>query len=170
MKYIATVDGRDLELDVDRSGEITVDGERLAADLRAVGGTQTYSLLLDNRSYEFYVERRPGGYDLMIEGDRFSVDVEDARLKQLKAMGGAELADGGAATVYAPMPGLVIKLLVAPGDVVEANQSLLILEAMKMENEIRAPKAGLIRSIGAVAGQTVNQGDVLLAIEAPVES
>jgi pyruvate carboxylase subunit B len=170
MKYIATVDGRDLELDVDRRGEITVDGERLAVDLRAVGGSQTYSLLLDNRSYEFFVERRPGGYDLMIEGDRFSVDVEDARLKQLKAMGGAEHVEGGAATVYAPMPGLVVKLLVVPGDLVEANQGLLILEAMKMENEIRAPKAGLIRSIGAVAGQTVGQGDVLLTIEAPVEA
>ncbi len=166
MKYIATVDGKDHEIDVDRAGEVTLDGEDLTVDLQAIGGSLTYSLLIENRSYELVVERRPGGYDVMIEGDRFSVDVEEARLKQLKAMGGETHAEGGAAVITAPMPGLVVKLLAEVGAQVEENQGLLILEAMKMENEIRAPRAGRLRSMSVVAGQTVNQGDVMAVIEA----
>ncbi|MCB0215309.1 MAG: biotin/lipoyl-binding protein [Caldilineae bacterium] len=169
MKYIASVDGRDLEIDVDRAGEVTLDGQTLVADLRAIGGSQTYSLLLENRSYELFVERRPGGYEVMIAGDRFSVDVEDARLKQLKAMGGETHDAAGGAVLTAPMPGLVVKLLVGAGDTVEENQGVLILEAMKMENEIRSPCVGLVRSVSIVPGQTVNQGDVMVVIEGIAE-
>lgn len=164
MKYIATVDGQDHEIEVERAGEVTMDEVARVTDLRAIDGS-SYSLLLDNRSYEVFAERQAGRWVIMIDGDQFMVDVEDARLKLLRAMGGAAHEETGAAAVVAPMPGLVVKVLVAPGDAVEANQGVLILEAMKMENELRSPRAGVVRQVNAVPGQTVAQGDLLVRID-----
>jgi biotin carboxyl carrier protein len=169
MQYIATVDGQDFTIDVDRAGEVTIDDAVHAVDLRAIGGKQLYSLILDNRSYEVFVERRAGVYHVMIRGDLFVIDVEEARLKQLKAMSGQAHVEQDAGTITAPMPGMVIKVLVEAGQAVEAGQGLMILEAMKMENQILCPRAGVVRSLGVVAGQTVNLGDLLAVVEGVVE-
>lgn len=167
MKYIASVEGeRDFTIDVDRVGEVVVEGEPSAVDLRAIDGAHLYSLILGHQSYDLFVERREGTYYILIEGDRYAIQVEDARQRQLKAMGGARDEEHGTASIAAPMPGLVVKVLVAVGDVVEAGQGLLILEAMKMENEIRSPRPGVVRSLNTVAGQAVNQGDLLAVVGA----
>jgi pyruvate carboxylase subunit B len=163
MKYTATVDDQDFTIDVDHPGEVVVDGEASAVDLRAIDG-QLYSLLVGQESHEVYVEREAGVYYVLIEGDRYPVVVEDERLARLKAMSRAEHQSHGTAVVAAPMPGLVVRLTAAVGDSVAEGQGLVILEAMKMENEIRAPRAGIVRALHAVAGQTVNQGDQLLVI------
>ena len=164
MKYIATVDGQDFEVEVERQGELLVGDELLQTDLRAIDGS-SFSLLLNHRSYEVFAERQAGRYVIMIDGDQFLVEGEDARLKQLRAMGGAAHEETGSAVVAAPMPGLVVKVLVAAGDHVEAGQGLLILEAMKMENELRSPRAGVVRQVSAVAGQTVAQGELLIRVD-----
>jgi biotin carboxyl carrier protein len=164
MKYIATVDGHDLEIDVERHGEVVVDGVPRAVDLRLADGVSLFSLILDNESHELIVERREGTYYVLIEGDRYAVEVEDARLKQLKAKSGEKHEEHGLATVAAPMPGMVVKTLVTEGDEVAADGGLLILEAMKMENEIRAPRAGIVKALKVAAGATVNVGDVLAII------
>jgi len=165
MEYIATVDGRDYTIAIDRAGEATVDDVVHAVDLRAIGGTQLYSLIVDHRSFEVFVERRAAVYDVMIRGDLFVIDVEEARLRQLKAMGGQAHPDHDASAIAAPMPGLVVKVLVEPGQAVDAGQGIVILEAMKMENEIRCPTRGVVRSLNVTAGQTVNLGDLLATIE-----
>lgn len=167
MKYLATIGGRDFEIDIDRSGEVTVDGEVRNADLRLVDGVSLYSLIIDGRSYELFVERHAGDYVVLVDGERYVVDVEDARLKRLKAMGGQQHDELGLVTVAAPMPGMVVKVLVEPGTRIEMDDGLMILEAMKMENEIRAPKAGVIRSVAVERGQTVNGGDTLIVIDEP---
>jgi hypothetical protein len=95
MKYVATVDGRDFEIDVDRHGEVVVDGERFDVDLQLVDGVSLYSLIVDHASHELIVERRGAGYTVFMEGDRYVVDVDDARLKQLKAMGGQQHEEHG---------------------------------------------------------------------------
>jgi biotin carboxyl carrier protein len=166
MKYIATVDGRDFQIDIDGADEVVVDEQARAVDLRPIYGTHLYSLIVDQRSYELFVERRPGSYAVMIEGDLYEVTVEDARLKRLKAMGGQQQPERGVDTVTAPMPGLVVRVLVEPGDRVAESQGLVILEAMKMENEIRSPRAGVVQSLGVAPGRTVNLGDVLAVVGA----
>ena len=164
MKYIATVDGRDFAIDVEEPGAVEVDDEALAVDLRPIDGQQLYSLLLGPKSYELYVERREGVYYILLDGDRYAVEVEDARLKQVKTMSRQEHEVHGQATVAAPMPGLVVRVLVAPGDAVAEGQGLAILEAMKMENEIRAPRPGVITSVQVEPGRAVNLGDVLMTV------
>lgn len=169
MKYKATVDGTDFTLDVEGAGEIVVDGERYEVDLRTIDGVHLYSLIIDRRSYELHVDRNEGLYTVIVDGNRYPVDVGDARLKELIAMSQRISEDSGSATVDAPMPGLVVKVLVAVGDTVEEDQGLVILEAMKMENEIRSPVAGVVRQVGATAGQAVNLGDLLAVVVAETD-
>jgi pyruvate carboxylase subunit B len=164
VKYIATVDGRDFEIDIDRQYEAIVDGTQHAVDLRVIDGAHLYSLVLDHESIELFVERREGQYFVLIEGDRYLVDVDQERLKKLKAFGGQVQDATGTAIVEAPMPGLVIRVLVAPGDTVAEDQGLVILEAMKMENEIRSPKSGIVQSVPVEDGKTVDKGDSLVII------
>lgn len=167
MKYKATVDQRDFTLDVDRPGEVIVDGENVSVDLMSIDGEHLYSLLVDGVSYDLHVERREGLYTVIIEGDRYTVDVGDAHLKELIAMSRRGHEEHGGAVIKAPMPGLVVKVLVAPGDAVAADQPVAILEAMKMENELRNPAVGIVKQVNIVPGQTVNMDDVLIVVAAP---
>ncbi|MEO8083981.1 MAG: biotin/lipoyl-containing protein [Ardenticatenales bacterium] len=167
MKYKATVDQRDFTLDVDRPGELIVDGENVSVDLMSIDGENLYSLLVDGVSYDLHVERREGLYTVIIEGDRYTVDVGDAHLKELIAMSRRGHEEHGGAVIKAPMPGLVVKVLVAPGDAVAADQPVAILEAMKMENELRNPAVGIVKQVNIVPGQTVNMDDVLIVVAPP---
>jgi len=167
VKYKATVDHRDFTLDVDRAGEIVVDGVSVAADLVSIDGVHLYSLLVDGVSYDLHVERREGLYTVIIEGDRYTVDVGDAHLKELIAMSRRQHEEHGGAVIKAPMPGLVVKVLVAAGEPVAADQPVAILEAMKMENELRCPAAGTVKQVNIAAGQTVNMDDILIVVAPP---
>jgi biotin carboxyl carrier protein len=121
-----------------------------------------YSVLLDGRSYEARVEETPGGLVVVIDGFRFEVNVRDPRRfsRQQSGRGGE-----GVQTVAAPMPGKVVRVLVAPGDAVEAGQGIMVVEAMKMQNEMKAARAGRVLSVVVKEGATVAAGDVLATIE-----
>ena len=120
-----------------------------------------YSVLMDGRSYEARVEERPGGLVVVIDGYRFEIEVRDPRRWSRKSGGaGAE----GAQSIAAPMPGKVVRVLVAPGDAVEAGQGLVVVEAMKMQNEMKASRAGRVMSVAVKEGATVAAGEVLATI------
>jgi len=122
-----------------------------------------YSVLLEGRIYDARVEETPAGpLVIVIDGYRFEIDVRDPRRWSRKdAARGAE----GVQTVVAPMPGKVVRVLVAPGDEVSAGQGLMVVEAMKMQNEMKASRAGRILSVTATEGATVSAGEVLVTIE-----
>jgi len=121
-----------------------------------------YSILMDGRSYEARVEDHPGMLVVVIDGYRFEIDVRDPRRFRRGAAGrGAD----GVQTISAPMPGKVVRVLVAAGDEVEAGQGLLVIEAMKMQNELKAPRAGKVLTISAKEGATVTPGEALATIE-----
>lgn len=121
-----------------------------------------YSVLMDGRSYEARVEEHPGLLVVVIDGYRFEVDVRDPR--RFRRGAGGRGADG-VQTISAPMPGKVVRVLIAAGDAVEAGQGLLVVEAMKMQNELKAPRAGKVLSVAAKEGATVTPGEVLATIE-----
>jgi biotin carboxyl carrier protein len=164
MTYIATVDGHDFTVEVPRPGEVAIDGRAHVVDLRPIDGEYLFSLLLDGESYEAFVERREGRYYVSMAGDRFAVEVEDARMRGLKAAGRAQHAVDGAVTIEAPMPGLVVRVLTKVGQVVAEDEGLVILEAMKMENEVRSPRRGVVTAVEVRVGQAVNGGDVLMVV------
>jgi len=139
-----------------------VDGNPLPADAVEVA-PHTFSILLDGKSYELRVTPLANG-ELTIQSAHaeFTAQVLDPR--EWRGRHGA-LEVQGRQQVVAPMPGKIVRMLVKAGDVVEAGQGLVVVEAMKMQNEIRSPKSGKVEKIVAREGETVNAGDVLLWVD-----
>jgi biotin carboxyl carrier protein len=120
-----------------------------------------YSILMDGRSYDARVEESPGGLIVAIDGYRFEIEVRDPRRRARQP---ARHGDAGR-EVVAPMPGKVIRVLIAPGDAVTAGQGLVVVEAMKMQNELKAQRDGRIQSVSAREGATVAAGELLATLE-----
>lgn len=122
-----------------------------------------YSVLMDGRSFEARVENGTNGAVVVsIEGHRFEIEVRDPR--RYRSSGGRRGAEG-VQKIVAPMPGKVVRVLVKPGEMVEAGQGVAVVEAMKMQNEMRAPKAGRVVSVPVSEGAAVAAGAVLATIE-----
>jgi pyruvate carboxylase subunit B len=106
-----------------------------------------------------------GRYSLWVDGYRFDVEALDERTRQIRDVAAASAPPSGPAPIIAPMPGLVVRVRVAVGDRVEAGQGVVVMEAMKMENELRATSAGVVRSIQVTAGTAVEKGTLLVELE-----
>ena len=138
MKYFVSIAGREVEVEL-AGDEVRVAGRSFRAELRTVAGTPVRNLLADGLSWIVPVESLgQGRWLLQRRGDRFEVEVVDERTRHVRSLVGAGKGPGGPAALKAPMPGLVVRVLVEPGQAVEAGQGLVVLEAMKMENELKA--------------------------------
>jgi len=120
-----------------------------------------YSVLLEGRSYDARVERTARATVVVIDGHRFEIQVRDPRRWFRQSLRGGQ----GIETLMAPMPGKVVRVLAAEGQAVEAGQAILVVEAMKMQNELKAARAGRVAAIHAREGATVSAGDPLAIIE-----
>ncbi len=164
MKYYSRVGQTEYEIEI-RDNQVFVDGEPVEVDLRQSGGAELYSILYNGRSYELLIEAQRFAYGVTLRGERFDVQVEDERTRRLN-MGRKMISiPEGEMAVTAPIPGLIVKILVQPGDEIVEEQPLVILEAMKMENEIRAVRSGVVKSIAVQPGERVEQNAVLLVLE-----
>lgn len=139
---------------------VEIDGERRVVDAQKLEG-DFYSILGDGRSYEVSVERDGDGYLVRHGAAMQRVSMTDPGRQARESAQAA----GGPLALTAPMPGKVVRVLVGEGDAVEAGQGVAVVEAMKMENELEAPKAGTIRSIKVTPGQSVDGGATLMVIE-----
>jgi biotin carboxyl carrier protein len=138
-----------------------IDGRRLEADALKIS-PGLYSILLEGRSLEVRVETLADGLLLHIAGREYRVDIVDPRSWRRSRGGKIDLQ--GRQQVSAPMAGKIVRVLIAQGQHVEAGQGLLVVEAMKMQNEIRSPKTGTVERLSAREGETVNTGEVLAVI------
>jgi biotin carboxyl carrier protein len=121
-----------------------------------------YTVLLNDRVFRCAFDVLPNGQvEIVVNGVRYPVTVRDKKQRQTNA-GGA--AAGGKAVLAAPMPGKVVRVMCAVGDEVETNQGLLVVEAMKMQNEVQSPKAGKVVELKVVEGQTVNAGETMIVV------
>jgi biotin carboxyl carrier protein len=137
------------------------DGHALDADAKEVS-TGVYSILLQGESFEVRIETLGGELRATTRGREYQVSIHDPREWKKNRAGAAEAE--GRQQVRAPMPGKVVRVLVATGDQVQAGQGLMVVEAMKMQNEIRAPKSGKIERLSVAEGQTVNSGEVVAVV------
>jgi biotin carboxyl carrier protein len=163
VKLEIQIGGRKRAVSIERRGARLVcrlDGRELAADAVEVA-PGVYSILLAGQSFEVRVEPRYGRLAVHVAGRELLAEVVDPR-RWRRAGAAVELA--GSQQVAAPMPGKVVRLLVKRGDAVEANQALLVIEAMKMQNEIRAPKAGVVERLLVAEGQAVIAGEVVAVV------
>jgi len=154
---------RRLELEKAAGGwECRLDGKLVPVDA-VVTRRDVLSLLVNGKAYEIKREQTATDLHLWVGSTRFAVEVHDPRsLRSLQKPGGDEK---GPRKIVAPMPGRVVRLLVAEGSEVEAGQGIVVVEAMKMQNEIKSPKKGVVKKISAAAGAAVNPGDVLAVVE-----
>jgi len=169
VKYFARLGDREVACEVEAENGaifVVVDGKRYRADLRHLPRARSYSLLLDGRSFEFTVdESGEGGLELSGGAGSFHVVVEDARTHAARAKTADARAASGPRVIKAVMPGIVREVRVEAGAVVAKGEALLILEAMKMQNEIRADAAGRVTRVFVRAGETVEKGAKLVEIE-----
>lgn len=165
MKLTAEIEGQSYALDLRREGarvEATVDGRRYELEAHETE-PGAFLLLADGRVYECRVNRAGGASEVQVGDEIFRVTLFDP--KRLRGARGAGAEASGRAQVVASMPGKVVRVLVAEGASVEAGDGLVVVEAMKMQNELKSPKSGTIVELRAEAGATVNAGDVLVVVE-----
>ncbi len=166
MKYVVDLNGRRHEVELS-GNEAQIDGETVAARLEDIEGTPV-RLVTIGREVHRVVARRGasrGSYTLWVDGYRFEGEALDERARAIRDITAASSKATGPASVNAPMPGLVIRINVAVGDRVHAGQGVVVMEAMKMENELRASAAGLVKAVHAEVGKAVQKGAVLVELE-----
>jgi len=165
MRYVVDVDGERQIVDV-AGGVVEIDGDRVAARLVDVPGTPVSLLTVGDRVYRLVARRGDarGSYTLSLDGRRFAVEALDERTRAIRDLSAASAAAAGPAPLVAPMPGLIVRVNVAPGDAVQAGQGLVVMEAMKMENELRSPTAGTVKAVLATPGTAVEKGAVLVEL------
>ncbi len=164
MRYLTTIGDRTYTVDVDTDTEIVLDGKPRALDLREIDRDGLFSLLLDNESYEAMVEEGDGEYRVLINGVLYHVQVADERAKRLAEAAGAFSPTSGEVIVKSPMPGLIVAVPVSEGQQVKKGQVVIVLESMKMENELKASRDGVVSAIKVQPRQTVEQGQALLML------
>ena len=165
MKYISTVNDIEYLIEIIDERHISVNGRTLTVDFNSVSGQPVYSLLVDGTSSEAYVYPGEEKWEVLLMGRQFQVMVEDERDKRLRAAAGGSVSEAGEYHLKAPMPGMVVSILVEEGQKIEKGQVLLILESMKMQNELKSPRAGNIGRLRVKAGESVEQRQTLLSVQ-----
>ncbi len=164
MKYVTTIDEREYLIDIIDEHHVSIDGVSYEVDFSPVGDQPVYSLLLDGKSYDAHVYLDEDTWQVMCHGAMYSAQVEDEREKRLRAAMGGGVSGQEDFHLRAPMPGLVVSVPVHEGQVVEKGDVLLILESMKMQNELRSPRAGTISRLRVGSGDRVEQKETMLSV------
>jgi len=164
MKYIAEVDGLEFPVEILDEHHARFGEEILEVDLAAVSGQPLYSMIVNGESFEGYVYPDEGSWQVLLLGCSYSVNIEDEREKRLRSSESGLIRADLEFTLKAPMPGLAIDVQVNEGQQVKKGQTLIILESMKMQNDLRAPIAGSIVRLRIKVGESVQQKQILLCI------
>jgi pyruvate carboxylase subunit B len=166
MRYHVAIRGRTYVIDVD-GGSVTVDGEKFEAHAAAIPGTPLLHLLLGKDSWTVACQQLDGRrWALGAAGERVEVDVQDDRSKQIEALTGQGRKPVVGGVLKAPMPGLVVRVEVSAGQAVEVGAGLVVVEAMKMENELRASHKAIVEAVHVKAGDRVEKGAPLVTLSA----
>jgi biotin carboxyl carrier protein len=165
MVYDVTIDGKDYRLELARAEtgwQCRLDGRELQVDA-VLTQRDVLSVLIGGKAYEIKREHTATDMHLWVGSVRYLTELRD--LRSLRGRKGARADEKGPKKLLAPMPGKVVRILIGEQHAVEAGQSVLVVEAMKMQNEIKSPKKGTVQKIVAGEGANVNAGDVLAIVE-----
>ena len=167
MHYRVTVAGHSFDIEVEHDRLVRVNGQPLYLELEQVSGLPLYSLGLDDEGYLVFVEEGQGEYQVEVQGQILPVQVQNV-LPPLSAQR-VECSDDGTEclAISAPLAGNLVALLVSAGERVEAGQAVAIVESMKMQMELKAPRAGIVEAVHGVPGRTVEQGEELVILQMP---
>jgi biotin carboxyl carrier protein len=165
VKYFVRVGDRELELAIDGSS-VKLDGAAVSAHLDDLPSVPMQLASIDGRVHRIIARRMERGvYEIAIDGYRFTVEALDERARVIRELSGNSQKVVAAGHLKAPMPGLIVRVNVNEGDQVRSGQGLVVMEAMKMENELRATASATVRRIVVSPGSAVEKGAVLLEME-----
>ena len=164
MKYVTTSGEREILIEILDEHHITVDGVDYEIDFESVSEQTVYSLLANNKSYEALVYESEEGWQVLLQGSQYVLLVEDEREKRLRASLGGGPQENVDFHLRAPMPGLIVTVPVNEGQEVEKGDVLVVLESMKMQNQLKSPRPGKVRRVQVKPGDSVEQRDTLLSV------
>jgi acetyl/propionyl-CoA carboxylase alpha subunit len=166
VKYHVRIGDDELEVVLD-GDEVAIDGIRSRARLADVEGTPVRMLTVGDEVHRIVVRAgdRRGRYTIWVDGFRHEVEALDERTRAIRELAGASSAPAGPSPLLAPMPGMIVRVQVQAGDMVQPGQGLVVMEAMKMENELRASSAARVKTVLAQPGSAVEKGALLIELE-----
>ena len=166
MMYVVEVNGRRLNVAV-RDGEAIVDGVKYLVSMQTVAGTPVRIVGVNDAVHRLVLRERVarGRYRMWLDGHRYDAEALDSRARAIRDMQASVAKPSGPAPLRAPMPGLIVQLRVKVGDTVAAGAGLVVMEAMKMENELRTVAAGKVRAVHVSVGAAVEKGALLVELE-----
>jgi biotin carboxyl carrier protein len=166
MIYATTINDKTYLIEINDDRRVVVDGVAYAVDFESVSGQPIYSLLINGHSYEAFVSATDDAstWQVLLHGALSTVAVEDEREQRLREAAGGVVAAGGEYHLKAPMPGLIVAVPVAEGQAVKKGDILVILESMKMQNELKSPRDGTITRVRAKPGAGVEHNEVLIIL------
>jgi acetyl/propionyl-CoA carboxylase alpha subunit len=165
VKYIVDLAGERHEVEIGPDG-VTFNGEAVHASLSDIPGSPTSQVSIGDRVHRVIARKGAsrGAYTVLLNGHRFDVEALDARARAIRDLSAATTGVSGPAPLVAPMPGMIVRVAVVPGDTVVAGQGLIVMEAMKMENELRAAGPGTVTAVRVIAGTAVQKGAILVEL------
>jgi len=166
MKYVVEVNGRRLDIEI-RDGEAIVDRVKYSVSMQTVAGTPVRIVGVNDAVHRGVLRERVarGRYRMWLDGHRYDAEALDSRARAIRDMQASVAKPSGPAPLRAPMPGLIVQLRVKVGDTVTAGAGLVVMEAMKMENELRTVAAGKVRAVHVTVGSAVEKGALLVELE-----
>jgi len=169
MKYISKVFDKEIKLELSDTGtdsfDVHLSNHTVPLQIFKTDSHDKISALIGNRSYELEINKNESGYVIQYKGNRYKISVEDERLQQFKKFSNHATNDVEEKDLKAPMPGLIVATEVEPGQKVKTGQGLVIIEAMKMENEIKATRDVTIKDIIIKEGQPVDKNQILMTFK-----
>ena len=171
MIYVVDVNGHRYSVEL-RDGEAVVDGVAYRASLQSVSSTPVRIVMVNDTVHRMVLRERAsrGRYRLWLDGHRYDAEALDSRARAIRDMQASVGHHAGPAPLIAPMPGLIVQLRVKVGDTIAAGDGLVVMEAMKMENELRAARAGVVEAVHVTVGQAVEKGEPLVTVSSPEPS
>jgi len=164
MKYITNVGEQEFIIEVIDEENIIIEGVACTVNFESVSGEPVFSLLLDGQSHEAYVYEDEDGWEVLLHGSLYPATVVDEREHRLRSAFGSGPVQSGEYYLKAPMPGLVVDIPVSDGQEVKEGDVLIILESMKMQNELKSPRAGVIARLRVDLGDNVERRQTLLSV------
>lgn len=166
MKYQVRIGGQEFKVgirEIEDELQVELGGGKIDANLTELKKNKIYSLLVDNRAYDLEIRRKHNDFEINYGGRKYSGEILEETLAKLKSATPKEILKQK--ELKAPMPGLIVKVEVQQGQIIKAGEGVIIMEAMKMENEIKSPYEGKVKNILVREKQTVDKDQVLLVLE-----
>ena len=164
MKYEVSIGDYHCQVEISSEGKVYLDGDLVEVNFGDVGQSALYSLLVNHESFEALVEPYDNVWHVLMRGNLYEVEVVDERTQLLRSRETSLVPDTGEVAIRAPMPGLVVSIPVKVGQELVKGDNIIILESMKMENELKAPRAGRVERINVQEGESVEQDQTMVVL------